>query len=343
MVNMLEDIIKLIQLLESPHIERRHETFREEDLMRLFRTASKNGISHLFLTQTVQRTQISNKLRKIWERHKMREQCFLMALKRIVESLSASGVNYALYKTLRPYPFEGAVYDIDVLVFERSEIKELLKLLKKKGYDIESLGLSHIALRDVKVGFPVDIYLDISYADIAYIDKHKLGRPVLKDIHGLEVSVFPVEADLLATIGHSVYGDRHYTLKDFYTTLFDLKHFTQEQKESFVRLVKEQKLEFATRLILSLTQHLHAISLGEEPKGITEIYKDISQGIDPLIALEIKRLTSYGTPLRYSILTYVKSNIVSHGFTKEFTSLVRSSFIKAFLYELKIRTKDKIR
>ncbi|MGD2200568.1 MAG: hypothetical protein PVJ38_02910, partial [Candidatus Bathyarchaeota archaeon] len=190
---MLNDILKIIQLIDNLSFDCERVTIQEERLMLLYQKSFNNGISHFFLTKINDLIYEFkyNKLINIYEEYKNREKYYTKAFKRILKFMFLHDINYVIFKTLKPYPFMGSSYDIDLLILNISKykLKKILNLLKNKNYVIKSMGVNHIALHDVIYDINIDIYINPSYADMIYLDKNKLRFPNKIDMYGIKTNV----------------------------------------------------------------------------------------------------------------------------------------------------------
>jgi len=343
---MIEDTIKIIQLIEHSHFEFKSDFIEEKELMRFFNISFHNGVSHFFLTQIIKFLYAYNymDLINIYEQYKNRELKYIIAFKRITNLMFLYDVNYVIFKTLKPYPFMGSSYDIDLLILtiSNSELTKILNNLKHESYNIKSLGSNHIALHDVAYDINIDLYITPSYADMIYLDKTKLSTPNKIDMYGVNLNALSLEEELLIMMLDSAYSDRRYKLKDYYNILLILNKMNQQQKYAFKKLVHKNNMKFATNLVLHLTQHLYYKSHKKISKDINEITTKINPLYSPILTFELKRLMTIGTPMRYHIITFIISHMIKHGPFDAFLELITWDFIRAFYHELKIRIKKKL-
>jgi len=341
---MIEDTLKLIQLIEQPKIERKSDLIEEKELMRLFQISFDNGISHYFLTQIITFLYDLDyaDLIKIYEQYKNRESHYIEAFKRIIDLMYLYDVSYVIFKTLKPYPFMGSSYDIDLLILtiSNTKFKNILNNLKDQNYVIKSMGINHIALHDMDYDINIDLYIAPSYADMIYIDKTELSPPHKIDVYGMNVNVLPIEEELLIMILDSAYSDRRYKLKDYYNILLLINKMNHQQKYTFKELTQQHNMKYAISLVLHLTNHLYYISHNKFSNDISKMIK-MNPLYYPMIKFEIKRLMKNGTPMRYHLMTFLISHVIKHGPFKAFLELFTWPFVRAFYYEIKLHIKRK--
>lgn len=340
---MIEDTLKLIQLIEQPHIDCKSDFVEEKELMRLFKISFDNGISHFFLTQIIRFLYDFDYLDliNIYEQYKHRESHYIEAFKRIIDLMSLYDVSYVIFKTLKPYPFMGSSYDIDLLILtiSNTKLKNTLNNLKNQNYIIQSIGINHTSLHDMNFDINIDLYIAPSYADMIYLDKNELSPQQKIGVCGTNINVLPIEEELLIMILDSAYSDRRYKLKDYYNILLLINKMNHQQKCAFIKLTHKHNMEYAIYLVLHLTNHLYYISHNKNSNDISKITKKMNPLYYPIIKFEINRLMKKGTPMRYHIITFLISHIIKHGPFKAFLELFTWPFIRAFYYETKLHIK----
>ena len=186
------------------------------------------------------------------------------------------GVNYVIFKTLRPYP--EYVADIDVLnVGSRNNYKKMVEILEESGYLLMEEGAYCTTFQDYKTRFKtelmIDVYDEISVGHLIYLDKHKLSHHIAeKELPtGQAVRVFSPEAELLATIAHSAIKENQYILAEYYTTLHYLALMDQYSIERLINLVRENRLVNAFRWHLTITSTLHKLAFGFTPEKLSNL------------------------------------------------------------------------
>lgn len=343
---MIEDTIKIIQLIEHLHLDFKPDFIEEKELMRFFNISFDNGVSHHFLTSIIEFLYAFNymELITIYEQYNNRELQYIIAFKRITNLMFLYDVDYVVFKTLKPYPFMGSSYDIDLLILtiSNSELKKILNNLKHENYDLNSLGNNHVSLHDMIYDINIDLYITPSYADMIYLDKAKLSIPNKIEVCGVYLNALSIEEELLIMMLDSVYSDRRYQLKEYYNILLILYKMNQQQKHAFKELVHKNNMQFATNLVLHITQHLYYNAHKKTSRDINEITTKINPLYSPILTFELKRLMAIGTPMRYHIITFIISHMIKHGPFDAFLELITWGFIRAFYYELKIRIKRNI-
>jgi len=194
----------------------------------------------------------------------------------VSELFNREGMNYVIFKTLRPYP--EYVADIDVLNMGlRNNYRKMVEVLKESGYLLMEEGTYCTTFRDYKTRFKtevmIDVYDEISVGHLIYLDKHKLNHYIVKKKLpvGQVVRVFSPEAELLVTIAHSAIKENQYILAEYYATLHYLAIMDQRAIERLVDLVRENKLVNAFRWHLTITSILHNFAFGFIPEKLSNL------------------------------------------------------------------------
>ena len=148
--------------------------------------------------------------------HHSRLHRLMEVVAEVSELFNKEGMNYVIFKTLKPYP--EYVADIDVLnVSSRNNYKKMVEILEESGYLLMEEGAYCTTFQDYKTRFKpevmIDVYDEISVGHLIYLDKHKLNQYIVERElpMGQAVKVFSPEAELLATIAHSAIKAVSYT------------------------------------------------------------------------------------------------------------------------------------
>uniref|UniRef100_A0A7J3SJU7 Nucleotidyltransferase family protein n=1 Tax=Fervidicoccus fontis TaxID=683846 RepID=A0A7J3SJU7_9CREN len=229
--------------------------------------------------------------------HYTRLRRLLEMISEISELFDREGIDYVIFKTLRPYPED--VSDIDVLnLGSRRDYEKMVEILRRAGYIFMERGSYCTTFQDYKTRFKtelmIDIYDEISVGYLIYLDKRKLSRYVSeKELPtGQIVRVFSPEAELLATIAHSAIKENQYILAEYFATLHYLALMDQPSIEELIDIVRGNKLVNAFRWHLTITLLLHKEAHGKIPQKLSNLLSDlgglwsssckvISEGIPP--------------------------------------------------------------
>jgi hypothetical protein len=219
-----------------------------------------------------------------------REEAILFQVKEIVNTLSEQNINYAVFKTLKPFRYIAS--DIDLLFFADEGAKKALKAFAESGYKLLNSGPRNFTMFDLESGIKIDLYDEITVSNIPYMDKRKIKDYVTEiTIDNVQIPVLTPEVELLSVIAHSFYKEQLYTLADFYAIVLSVTRFTSQQIDTFMKLVKAQCIEYACSLSFELTQAIHFNVFRNKIREIEEISSEFNLG--PLIVAGTYRTRRY--------------------------------------------------
>jgi len=182
---------------------------------------------------------------------------FLKHLVSIVEVLDEIGVEYVVFKTLRPVI--DAPVDIDIVIRSMDEAREAIRALSRKfrvevwGEDAYSIGV-----RIADFGEFIDFYVKPHVANIVYLDQAPLLRNRiyirLDEIDkGAFIPTPRLEGEFCAVLGHAVIKEGLITLNDILTLL---TYYKLSSWNELSRCLKNQKLDLAFSTLFRQTFYL---------------------------------------------------------------------------------------
>lgn len=257
-----------LRLIGSPYT-RKNSAPENLDIEDLYKYATKNRIRLLYLNTLAKYEKIGSlqeERKKLLAKYNLIHEAFI----RISNVLEQSDIEYAFFKSIRPY--QEVTADIDTLIFGQ-EYERVLSILKTSGYSCLGTGPLSTTFEDVGAKIGLDIYAEVGVSHLVYMDKSKLADSVFEiNISGYcnGRSLKP-EADLLAVIAHSIIKEHIYVLSEYYTTLYYLKDMNYAMLSSFVSLAKNCKLLSTAQVHLSITAFLHYYSHGFVPKVLSSL------------------------------------------------------------------------
>lgn len=269
------ELVEIIGSLSACENEKKCDYYKDKDLLELLPLAVKNKIPLLYLENVKSYCENCDELKKAYMQLRKKNEAIFFRVKEIVNLLSGKAINYAIFKTLKPFPFIAS--DIDLLFLtEDSSQKALEAFLTDGNYKLLDAVFHNSTMLDRETGIKIDFYNDITVSGTIYLDRKKLKKYVTETtIDKIQVPILSLEADLLVTIAHSFYKEQLYTLADFYAITRRLSQLTAEQRDTFVELVKAQHIEYACVLLLMLTQKIHSIVFGTGMDELVEISNKI--------------------------------------------------------------------
>jgi len=291
----------LLSVVGSP-FEAQRDVKVEEDLSSVYSYAAQNRMALLCLEALDGRgiKVFRDDCEKLGNNY---SQAMGLAI-RVSDLLEDAGVDYALFKSLRPY--REATVDVDALAFG-SSYDDALKAMREAGYSLLERGPLSATFRDSESKLGVDIHDEIGVSHLIYLDKEKLGKHVVRRevLGGGFVRTLSPAADLLAIISHSVLKEQMYVLSEYYSTLFHLYEDPGGTIASSLRSLAEKcKLEFALKIHLGITASLHRDVHGFVPECI----EDARDGLE-IGSWEFSRARKLGIgfPLKYYPMTTAKA------------------------------------
>lgn len=146
--------------------------------------------------------------------------------------LNANKINYALFKTIKPFPYIPS--DIDILIDCQSLVK-IIKLLEEHNY---SKYIKDSLCTTMRKDTNIDLYLDPSVSNLAYLDGELLMKhKCVKNINDTEVNTLTNYAEIIAVACHSFYKEQLFTLSDYYTlTILAEEHKRIDDIINFARI-----------------------------------------------------------------------------------------------------------
>jgi len=271
-----------------------------DDFIKLTSIASKNRILYFYLTMTGSKPH--DKLLHIFykEQAKFRRTNYLIS--RISKILTEGGIEYAFFKTIRPYI--STTVDLDILIFgESEEYIKSITAIKNAGYKLLTYGPLSTTFLDEEANIGIDLYREVAVSFITYIDKKTLYPYIttMKLSNGEKVKILKPEADLACIIVHSVIKEQMYTLSEYYTFIYYLK---QMNIKDFIHVVKQNNVTSAARTHTSITALLHEVAHKTIPEKLQQITESLGKDY-----FEITRLTqnNFETPHKYHPITVVKA------------------------------------
>jgi len=275
--------LSLVKIIGTYGTEGKREGVVREngDLLELFPLSIKNKIPLLYLESVKKLCENCDELKKSYNWLREREKAMLSQIKEIVNTLSGHNISYAVFKTLKPFPYIGS--DIDLLFFADEGTRKALKAFGEHGYKLLNSGPLNFTMFDLESGIKIDLYDEITVSRIAYVDKRKMEEYVTETtVDNVKIPVLTPEVELLSAIAHSFYKEQLYTLADFYAIVLHITQFTSQQTDTFIKLAKAQCIGYACSLSLELTQTIHSIVFRNKIREIEEISSEFSLG--PLLS-----------------------------------------------------------
>lgn len=283
----IEKVKAILGIIGSPFNNPQNLNLDHFDLTELYDIAKKNKIGFLFLESLAKKKIITERLQ--YELEKNREIYLTQRLtaERSAFILNKTGCNYAVVKSL--YPFPATPNDIDLLILDGNDkYRDAVQSMKNNHFELVGYEAPlEICLHDTRSSnhfddpkknfaskdpYDIDIYKEVGASHIIYMNKRKLiNKTSIININGTSVNILRGPAEIALGIFHSIYPERLYTLLLHFHILYVIKEMTSEEQDEFLKICIEHKMRKAAILTLSLTEIIQEMCFGESPKKLTAI------------------------------------------------------------------------
>jgi len=298
----LNRTIEFLRVVGSPGIARKEHLVDEAESLELYDFAVKNKVPLLYL-ESLKRQGKLNKLKtKLDEEHEKYLK-FIGGIDRVSKILDGAGIEYALFKTIKPYP--AVPGDIDIVIMgDATMCERAVGVLREAGYKYIGAfnpGPSVEDLVDPKDDIIIDLQEEISLSYLIYMDKNKFIDEITEiklPIGGAVKSITP-ELDLAVVIIHSL-TEHLYTLGDCYTFLYTLSEMSEKDINTFIDILDEHKIKGIARSFITITDVLCEAAYGDKTEKLNYLLNTLNYD-----AREAKNLikSNFKMPHRYSVIT----------------------------------------
>jgi hypothetical protein len=270
--------------VEAPYAHRREVFFSWRDYL----LACNNRMPLTYLSKVRSDSQLYLLL---YNYHQERFHRIIEVIREVSEVFEQSGIEYAVIKTLRPYPEDTA--DIDVLIFDGEEeyhksIRILSRIFRpidvsnRKSeaglYDYKPFKVSPYVCFWYRDNIKLDIHKELAVLNLIYVDKNDLRSYIRKAKlpNDGETKVLAPAAELLINVAHSVIKENSFSLADYLTTLHHLAKLSDPDEHVLLSLIAINKLKTAFRWYMGLIATIHFIAHGFVPEILKNILKKLN-------------------------------------------------------------------
>ena len=156
----------------------------------------------------------------------------------------ASAVEWAIFKTVRPFPFTPS--DVDVVVLTDHGARPLASGLCARGYSPAGGAPYTITLCDLQNDVGIDLYQEIASSRFVYLDKATLRPYRTWQVQGgVAVPGLQPVAELVAILAHAVYKEQLFTLADYLTLRYYGQTFGQADWDELLNLARANGVRHA--------------------------------------------------------------------------------------------------
>lgn len=289
---------------------------------------------HLFFLESLNRhnfTKFTGEYRKLVERYERVNGTIIT----VAETLEKNGIDYAYFKTIRPY--REVTVDLDLIFF--NDRQKATRILKDADFRLLEVGPLSTTLRDEKSKINIDLYGEIGVSHIIYMDKKKTLPFIVKKTIKDEYSVKSLDAvaDLLAIISHSIIKEQLYVLSEYFTAIHYLNQMNSQELNNLVETAEQWKLKKALSTHLSITALLHMKAHGFIPKPLKKLLETVNYDSGETQSI---RERDYKTPHKYrsatlfsSLLEKLSEPTAQRSFATQLVKMFNPTFASRFMKE----------
>ena len=282
--------IKLLRTIGSPFVSGQELPGNKAEALELYNYATKNKIGLAYLESLKDQGTLEEfGLKSKYEEEQRKHDIQSVTAIRISELFNSFDVNYAIFKSIMPFP--ATPNDVDIIhlgsdeEFERAaeimlqsdymEVKGQADAEQRMFHDTRDTGYLDIHPQGKDV-YDIDVYQKISASYVLYLDKRKLEKYVVEvDTASSKIKVLKREAELVAIIIHSIIPEMLCTLFVYYATLYHLARMNSEEIDRFIGIAKENNVTFSVKAHCSLVAELHKAAHGFVPEIIEGLLTEL--------------------------------------------------------------------
>lgn len=258
--------LELLRLLGSPLAPQLRSKVTRNESRFLYAHSVRNRMPYLYLETAVRI--YPNDFSRLYEKEKSRLSKTNKAIVMISKVLEHFRVDYAFFKTIRPY--NSTTVDLDLVIFGEGNYARSVKAIKGAGYSLVVYGPCSTTFWDREANIGIDLYRQVAVSYVTYIDVRNLSNHVTTtEISGWgSVRTLKPEADLACIIAHSLIKEQMYTLSEYFSFI----HYLERMNiDDFLQIVKENNISFAARTHCAITALLHGVAHGVVPDKLQRI------------------------------------------------------------------------
>ena len=327
--------ISLLKLIGSPFLITKNEDYEDERICELYDAAIKNRMP-LFFLDTLHKNKKLNIFKDVYKNQLKRYYAIFDVMAEVSEFMNNKGIEHAIFKSLKPFP--DASVDIDTIIFS-TEYKQLLHYFSSSKWKLFGYGPQSATFNDDSVDVGIDLYRDIAVSWFIYLNKNTL-------LESLETRTLPnekkvqtlsLEADLIATIAHSVIKEQLFTIAEFYTFMRWLDGMNANQIDIMIELTQRNRIVQPVKAFVTIASSLHEKAFGFIPRKALLIMKKLGY-----CTLETEHLKKRGfeTPHKYhrftvglSIVNKLREKNARDSFALQGYRMINPNFAKEFMVD----------
>lgn len=251
MVTMHAETKLLMDVVNLPaRSQRNTSNLNEADMVPLLSPADENKIQMLFLGKAFSLFKTSKVLEYLYQSCFRKSQSVLALLGDMSKVLFDNSLDFAVFKTIRPFPF--VTVDLDILFFSQEDFLKAYRVLNR-SYKMAGYGPNSISLHDQKRDIILDLHSEIAVSRMIYIKKDLLRDHIIENnVDGVQTSVLEPPAAVLTVVAHALYKEQMITLSDYYSTMILMLNMTPKQRTELVELAYQTRTSASLKVALDL-------------------------------------------------------------------------------------------
>lgn len=286
------ECVELVRRLGIPTIIEGNSNYNNNDMNHLARI---NKVHMLYLTGNI----LANKLEVYTN--------IIDTLIDVTTILSDNNIDYAVFKTLKPFPYLPS--DIDMLI-DPSDADKIVGLLTRYNYSMFIKDSLCITMK--KHNINVDLYFDPCVSGIPYLSRESLvrNRTSIK-IRNATIQRLADYAEFIAVACHSFYKEQMFTLSDYYTLTILAEN---SDVKDIIALGKENNCLDILYLISNICKEITVEVFDRDDLKICKIADMLANtnNFNNIIATDILTLP-YKFPIRYVTISLFRKVAKEHG------------------------------
>jgi len=328
--------LELLRIIGSPFAPETEAPIDGSEAPKLYALSARNRMPLFFLYALNRR----GSLRKLEAAYYEADANYLRmydAIRRASTALEDAGVNYTLFKTLRPYP--ATTVDIDSIILGSGrDYREAIAVMVDAGYRELGSGPWSTTVGDPLMDIGIDLYSEVAVSHVIYLDKASLETHVTRwELPGGGyVRTLSPAADLVTLLAHSVIKEHMYTLSEYYSFLIYLARMSSDEVSTFSQIIRDNSITKAASSHVTLSGALHEATHGEVPGKINQLLMELGED-----HFEKRRLAAeqFKTPHKFHFLTIGKALLekvsknekTKRSLVDQIVAMSRPDFAKDFL------------
>jgi hypothetical protein len=260
--------------------------------------ATVNKIPLLYLDALAKRNVLDG-LESEYETFYRRHVMFLNLMGETAQMLEEAGIEYLIFKTIKPYV--SVTSDIDILIMNGGDYERAAHLIGYR-WQLKGFGPESMTFYDAAADVGIDLHREIAVSNVVYMDKNTLRESIttLRLPTNKKVMSLKPSADLAVIAAHSAIKEQMYTLAEYFTLLYYLERINRTELRELNYLTELNSSRYATIPFIMIADALHEAAHGIVPKNLEKLVNMFGGRSTDAMNLAKKEFT---LPYKYSLGT----------------------------------------